>query len=83
VLIIPYQTRFTAKSLPAVTLVLFLINALVYFVLQGGDRQAYQNAAEYYFKSQLPALELPRYAAHLETRSDRKSTRVLRSDRVD
>jgi membrane associated rhomboid family serine protease len=78
VLIIPYQTRFTAKSLPAVTLVLFLINALVYFVLQGGDRQAYQNAAEYYFKSQLPALELPRYAAHLETRSDRKSTRVLR-----
>jgi membrane associated rhomboid family serine protease len=82
VLIIPYQTKFTAKSLPAVTLALIVINALVYFVFQSGDRQAYRRAAEYYFSSGLPAVELPRYAAVLEKRSDRQSLTVLRAIRT-
>ena len=29
-LIIPYQTRFTAKSLPVITLVLVAVNLLVF-----------------------------------------------------
>ena len=81
-LIIPYQTRFTARSLPVVTLALIVINALVYFVFQAGDRQTTQAAAEYYFSSQLPAIELPRYAAVLEKRSDPQSLRVLRAIRA-
>jgi membrane associated rhomboid family serine protease len=80
-LIIPYQTRFTARSLPAVTLVLILVNAICYFVFQAGDRQAYQRAADYYVSSQLPQVELPRYAAYLEKRNDRSSMRVLREIR--
>jgi membrane associated rhomboid family serine protease len=82
VLIIPYQTRFTARSLPVVTLALIVINALVYFVFQAGDARTTQKAAEYYFSSQLPSIELPRYAAVLETRSDRQSLRVLRAIRA-
>ena len=82
-LIIPYQTRFTAKSLPLVTLALIVINALVYFAVQSGDRQATQRAAEFYFASQLPAIELPRYAAALEKRGDRQSMRVLRALRAE
>lgn len=81
-LIIPYQTRFTAKSLPVVTLALIVINALVYFVFQAGDRMATQKAGEFYFSSPLPAIELPRYAAVLERRSDRQSLRVLRTIRA-
>jgi membrane associated rhomboid family serine protease len=81
VLIIPYQTRFTARTLPVVTLALIIVNALVYFVLQGGDRLAYRNAAEYYFSSQLPAIELTRYAGVLEKRGDRQSLRTLRAMR--
>ncbi len=77
-LLIPYQTRFTAKSLPVITLALVLINALVYFVLQAGDRQAYQRAADYYFSSQLAQIELPRYAIYLERRTDRGALQVLR-----
>ena len=38
-LIIPYQTRFTAKSLPVVTLALVIINLLVYLLFQSGDRR--------------------------------------------
>src|SRR5687768_18092546 len=77
-LLIPYQTRFTAKSLPVVTLALILVNALVYFVFQSGDRQAYARAAEYYFSSQLAQIELPRYATYLERRNDRGALQVLR-----
>jgi membrane associated rhomboid family serine protease len=79
VLIIPYQTRFTARSLPVVTLALIVINALVYFAFQASDRQATHRAAEYYFMSQLASIELPRYAAVLESRGDRQSQRVLRA----
>ncbi|MDQ3189107.1 MAG: rhomboid family intramembrane serine protease [Pseudomonadota bacterium] len=81
-LLIPYQTRFTAKSLPVVTLALILVNALVYFVFQSGDRQAYARAAEYYFSSQLPQIELPRYATYLERRTDRGALKVLRMIRA-
>jgi membrane associated rhomboid family serine protease len=81
-LLIPYQTRFNAKSLPVVTLALIFVNALVYFVLQSGDRQAYQQATEFYFSSQLPQIELPRYATYLERRTDRRALQVLRMIRA-
>ena len=81
-LLIPYQTRFTPKSLPLVTLALILVNALVYFVFQSGDRQAYARAAEYYFSSQLAQIELPRYATYLERRNDRGALQVLRMIRA-
>ena len=81
-LLIPYQTRFTPKSLPLVTLALILVNALVYFVFQSGDRQAYARAAEYYFSSQLAQIELPRFATYLERRNDRGALQVLRMIRA-
>lgn len=81
-LLIPYQTRFNAKSLPVITLALILVNALVYFVFQSSDRQGYQRAAEYYFSSQLPQIELPRYAVYLERRTDRGALQVLRMIRA-
>ena len=77
-LLIPYQTRFTAKSLPLVTLALILVNALVYFVFQYGDRQAYARATDYYFSSQLAQIELPRFATYLERRNDRGALQALR-----
>lgn len=80
-LVIPYQTRFTAKSLPLVTLALVAINVLVYLVLQAGDGKAYERAADYYFSSSLPQVEMPRYAAYLERRNDRKAMQALRAIR--
>ncbi|MCU0769393.1 MAG: rhomboid family intramembrane serine protease, partial [Burkholderiaceae bacterium] len=80
-LVIPYQTRFTAKSLPLVTLALVALNLLVYLVLQSGDGKAYERAADYYFGSSLPQVEMPRYAAYLERRNDRKAMQALRAIR--
>lgn len=81
-LLIPYQTRFTPKSLPLVTLALILVNAVVYFIFQSGDRQAYARAADYYFSSQLAQIELPRFATYLERRNDRGALQVLRMIRA-
>lgn len=77
-LILPYQTRFTARSLPVVTLALVVINLLVYLLLQSGDRAAYARAAEQYFNSSLPQVELPHYAAYLERNNDPRAVQVLR-----
>ena len=81
-LLIPYQTRFTPKSLPLVTLALILVNAVVYFIFQSSDRQAYARAADYYFSSQLAQIELPRFATYLERRNDRGALQALRMIRA-
>jgi membrane associated rhomboid family serine protease len=77
-LIIANQTRFTARSLPVVTLALVAINLLVYLLFQSGDRVAYERAAEHYFSSSLPQVELPRYAAYLERGNDPRAVQALR-----
>ena len=81
-LVIPYQTRFAVRSLPLVTLVLVAVNLLVYLVFQAGDSAAYRRAADFYFGSSLPQIEMPRYAAYLERRNDRKAGQVLRAIRT-
>jgi membrane associated rhomboid family serine protease len=74
----PHHARFTARALPVITLALAVINLLVYLLLQSGDGGAYQRAADFYFKSSLPQLELPRYAAYLESNNDERAVQVLR-----
>jgi membrane associated rhomboid family serine protease len=72
-LILPYQTRFTARSLPIATLVIAAVCVLVYFLFQQGDDQIYRQAVQNYTASDLPKIELPRYDAWLVDRSDRAS----------
>jgi membrane associated rhomboid family serine protease len=70
-LIIPYQTRFTARSLPVATFLIAAACVLVYFVLQARDNAIYQQAFQQYIESDLPRIERPRYEAWLVDRSDR------------
>ena len=72
-LILPYQTRFTARSLPIATFLIIVACTLVYFVLQGRDSEIYRQAYQQYAGSELPSIELPRYEAWLADRSDRTS----------
>lgn len=77
-LVIPYQTRFTLKSLPLVTLALIVLNVLVFFGLQSRDEALLETAHDEYFASDLPRIELPRFVAYLESRNDAQSRRTLR-----
>ncbi|HEU0204177.1 MAG TPA: rhomboid family intramembrane serine protease [Burkholderiaceae bacterium] len=77
-LILPYQTRFTAKSLPALTLALIVINVFVFFALQSRDEAVYEAAYEYYARSELPRIERKRYEAWLIDRNDSDARERLR-----
>jgi len=68
--IIPVGNRVDWKRPPVVTLLLILINCFVFFFFQAGDERNDKKAMQYYFSSELPALELDRYAEYLEKKGD-------------
>ena len=65
-LIIPVSRSPDWRHPPLITLLLILINTLIFFGLQSGDEQREARARQYYAESTLPQLELPRYIRHLE-----------------
>ena len=66
-LIIPVSRRPDWRNPPVITLLLILVNVLIYFGLQSGDDKRAVQAYRYYAASTLPAIELPRYVKHLES----------------
>lgn len=77
-LVIPYQSRFSIASAPFATLALIALNLFVFFFVQAGDPAALAAARDYYFKSGLARLELPRYVQELERRNDASARATLR-----
>ena len=71
-LIIPVSRRPDWRHPPLVTLLLILLNCLIYFGLQGGDEKRAGAAYRYYASSALPAIELPRYVQYLERSGHRR-----------
>lgn len=65
-LIIPVGRRPDWRNPPLITLLLILLNCLIYFGLQSGDRNREDEALNYYAESSLGAIELPRYVEYLE-----------------
>lgn len=65
-LIIPVSRQPNWRRPPLVTLLLILVNCLVFFGLQSGDERRQEKAYRYYAASTLPATELPRYVQDLE-----------------
>ena len=66
-LIIPVSRRPDWRHPPVVTLLLILLNCLIYFGVQSGDGKRQEDAFRFYASTSLSALELPRYVKHLET----------------
>lgn len=73
--IIPVGDRVNWKRPPVVTLLLVLLNCFIFFFIQGTDEKHDQQAMQYYFSSDLPNWELPRYARYLETGGDPAQSR--------
>ena len=65
-LIIPITGKISWRNPPVITIGLILINCLVYFIFQYGDRDLYYEAELYYFTSGLAKIEMPRYMAYLD-----------------
>ena len=71
-LILPFFREIDWKHPPFITLAIILINVFVFFVIQGGDGERYQKAAEYYMDSDLPRIEYPLYASYLKQSEQKK-----------
>ncbi len=69
-LVLPYQTKFSISTLPSATVGLIVACLLVFFVFQGNDDARYEEATAAYLASELPKIEIPRYRAWLEQRTD-------------
>lgn len=59
---IPVDRKIDWRHPPVFTLLLIAINVLVFSVFQHNDGRALEQALDYYFGSQLPELELVRFA---------------------
>ncbi|MFC5473437.1 rhomboid family intramembrane serine protease [Paraherbaspirillum soli] len=67
-LIIPVDRKPDWKRPPLITILLVLINLLIYFGIQMGERDNLSSAAQYYLaESRLPEFEFPAYARYLES----------------
>lgn len=62
---IPLDRKPSWNNPPLVTLLLILLNALVYYGFQFHDDNQERIAMDYYFSSSLPDLEIQRYQQHL------------------
>lgn len=67
----PWIARLTRSTLPLGVILLVLINVVVFFGLQARDEKRYELNADYYARSVLPALELPRFGEHLKRQGER------------
>lgn len=73
---IPLENRPSWRNPPWMTVLLILVNMLVFWGPQRSEENAQERAARYYAKSSLPALELPAFVDWLErTRSPRAGPR--------
>ncbi|RYF66658.1 MAG: rhomboid family intramembrane serine protease, partial [Comamonadaceae bacterium] len=69
---IPLENRPTWRNPPWMTVVLILVNMLVFWGPQRSEEKAQERAAQFYLTSQLPALEMPGFVEWLaQTQSPR------------
>lgn len=66
-LILPLHRPLTRANFPIVTTVILLINLLVFFGLQAGDRGRWMQAWTYYKNSGMAEIEAPLYREHLRS----------------
>lgn len=66
-LIIPLIGKISKRNFPIVTIGIILINCFVFFALQSGDTDKYEQAFNFYFKSGLAKTEISRYLDYLKT----------------
>src|SRR5512137_1178932 len=68
----PLNDKPDWRNPPWMTILLIVVNCAIFFGWQQPEEKAWDKAAEYYLKSDLPDLELPRYIEHLRKRDGKR-----------
>jgi membrane associated rhomboid family serine protease len=79
-LIVPLHKKISARNFPLVTLILVIANVIVYFGLQGGDRELEMEAARYYHDSGLSQQEWDWFKEYLDPGERETISRVRELD---
>jgi membrane associated rhomboid family serine protease len=69
----PLNDKPDWRNPPWMTILLIVVNCAIYFGWQQPEDKAWDKAAEYYLKSDLPQIELPRYVEHLRKRDEKRA----------
>jgi membrane associated rhomboid family serine protease len=69
-LAIPITKNLSWRNAPLVTLVLIILNVIVFTVIQRGDEERSKIAESYYFKGGLDKLEFPLYENYLRGKAE-------------
>lgn len=77
-LLLPLDRKIDWKKPPLVTIALILLCSFIFFFIQGPDRERWQEAAEFYFSSVLPEIEIPAYADALQQRGEIRLAATIR-----
>lgn len=79
--IVPAEHPLDWKKPPVITLLLILLNVVIYFGYQGGDNQRREHAVDVYLEQSLLSRERPLFSASLEKREriDKDQQRAVES----
>jgi membrane associated rhomboid family serine protease len=64
--IIPLIGKISWRNPPSVTIVIILLNCMVFFLFQAGESEKQYKTSYFYLDSGLAAIEVPRYVAYRE-----------------
>jgi len=67
---IPFFKKIDWSQPPIITLLLIVVNCIIFMVFQSNDNELTEQAYQYYLKSDLPTIEIPLYAGYLQKRND-------------
>ena len=82
-LIIPLTGKISKQNPPIVTIILILINCVVFFFFQWSDEEKYRRAFEFYLESGLAKIEVTRYRDYIiDTRGEESIPPSLKGDEL-
>jgi membrane associated rhomboid family serine protease len=70
-LVFPLNSKPDWRRPPILTILVILINCIVFFGPQSRDEDRADKAAQYYVRSELPKIELPLYLEHVRLRTEK------------
>ena len=73
---IPLENKPSWQSPPWMTVLLIVINCLVFWVWQEGEERGAERAAKTYAHTALPAMEVPEFVKYLDVQSQNKESRI-------
>lgn len=75
---IPLENKPSWQSPPWMTVLLIVINCLVFWVWQEGEERGAERAAKTYAHTALPAMEVPEFVKYLDEQSQNKDSRITK-----